>query len=150
MYYYTGNPIKLLNYLHTLLKYFGYDSDIFEENSEDIVVKCTSFDTHKEWTYSISYCVYNSQVKDFVRCIKISRYDEDREHITSIYLDKIPSNPHVIIDERDWMKLVLFFMIPSLVYEKILSLYSIESRLVGDYKSSDSLIRHIKISMADI
>ena len=149
MYYYTGEPIKLLNYLHTLLKYFGHDSEIFEENSEDIVVKCTSFDTHKEWTYSISYCVYNSQVNDFVRSIKISRYDdEDREHITNIFLDKIPSNPYVIINERDWMKLVLFFMIPNLVYEKMLSLYSIER--VGDYKNSDSLIRHIKISMTDI
>jgi hypothetical protein len=130
-----------------------------EKDSEDIIVRCNSFNTHKEWVYSISQCVFNSEVHDFIRSIKISRYDGKGKEfirvntagiISNIYLDRFPSvGKYIVIDEKDWMKLVLFFMIPSVEYTSILKFYGLEDYTEG-YKDSDHLIRHIKLSMTGI
>ena len=160
MYYYTGDPIKLLNYLHNFLQYFGNKSELLEKDSEDIIVRCNSFNHTHKWVYSISQCVFNSELHDFIRSIKISRYDgKGKEFISNIYLDRFPSvGKYIVIDEKDWMKLVLFFMIPSVEYTSILKFYGLEDYTdagVGrhhnlGYKDSDHLIRHIKLSMTGI
>ena len=155
--YYLDDPIILLNRIYKLIKHFGYQSTISNDNNDDIKLVINGFKSDSiygtsEWTYYINKYKYNHTLRKFIKSIVIERCSNISGDINTSYLYLCESPlSHKLREysEKNWIILTLLVLIPGSEFEKIINSIGLDSNLISEENYS-YIERHVRLALYEI